>query len=64
MVALVDNQMTVIADNVIDLARAVKLVDAFGFVSLDPAGNNRRVTLRSIESSTGQNAWPPLVLDL
>jgi hypothetical protein len=49
-------------DNIIDPARAVKLVDAFGFISLDPSV--RKVTLRSIESSSGQNAWPPLILDL
>ncbi|MEA2433565.1 MAG: alkaline phosphatase [Actinomycetota bacterium] len=51
-------------DNIIDPTRAVKFVDAFGFVTMDAAGPNRKVTLRSIESSTGQNAWPPLVLDI
>jgi hypothetical protein len=51
-------------DGVIDTSRAVKLVDALGYVSLDPAGPNRKVTLRAIEASTGDNAWPPLVLDI
>jgi hypothetical protein len=54
----------VVRDDIIDPSRAVKLVDAFGFVTLDAAGPNRNVTLRSIESSTGNNAWPPLVLDI
>jgi hypothetical protein len=51
-------------DDVIDRQRAVKGVDAFGFVSLDPPGPGRRVTLRSIHSKSGSDVWAPLHIDL
>lgn len=57
--------MTVAADDtIIDRQRAVKGVDAFGFVSLDPPGPGRRVTLRSIHSQSGKDIWAPLHIDL
>jgi hypothetical protein len=57
--------MTVAADDtIIDRGRAVKGVDAFGFVSLDPPGPGRRVTLRSIHSKSGNDVWPPLHIEL
>lgn len=57
--------MTVAADDsIIDRGRAVKGVDAFGYVSLDPPGPGRRVTLRSIHSKSGRDIWPPLHVDL
>ncbi|HEX2196154.1 MAG TPA: alkaline phosphatase D family protein, partial [Actinomycetota bacterium] len=52
------------SDNVIDRSRAMKLIDAFGHVSLQVLGGTRKVVLRSIESKTGQNVWQPLELDL
>jgi phosphodiesterase/alkaline phosphatase D-like protein len=51
-------------DDIIDTTRAVRKIDAFGLVTLQAAGPNRKVILRSIESSTGQNTWAPLELDL
>jgi hypothetical protein len=52
------------SDTTIDTGRAVRKIDAFGLVTLQASQPNRKVILRSIESSTGQNAWPPLELDL
>ena len=52
------------SDPVIDRSRAVKFIDAFGLVSLQIFGNDRKVVLRSIASKTGQNVWPPLEVDL
>ena len=52
------------SDDVIDRSRATKLIDAFGHVSLQVFGDQRRVVLRSIASKTGQNVWQPLELDL
>ncbi|MDQ4125345.1 MAG: alkaline phosphatase D family protein [Actinomycetota bacterium] len=52
------------SDAVIDRSRATKLIDAFGHVSLQRSGADRKVVLRSIESKTGQDVWQPLELDL
>ncbi|HEX2057112.1 MAG TPA: alkaline phosphatase D family protein [Actinomycetota bacterium] len=51
-------------DSVVDRTRAKKLIDAFGWVSLQGTGAGRKVVLRSIASKTGQNVWAPLELDL
>jgi len=51
-------------DVIIDESRAVRKIDAFGLVTLQASGPNRKVILRSIESKTGQNTWAPLELDL
>jgi hypothetical protein len=52
------------SDDVIDRSRATKLIDAFGHVSLQRFGADRKVVLRSIASKTGQDVWAPLELDL
>ncbi|HEX2296756.1 MAG TPA: alkaline phosphatase D family protein, partial [Actinomycetota bacterium] len=52
------------SDDVIDRSRATKLIDAFGHVSLQRFGADRKVVLRSIASKTGQDVWQPLELDL
>lgn len=51
---------------IVDSQRAVKYFDAFGLVSLDAAGPGvaRKVRIKCVDSSTGQNVWNPLVLDL
>jgi hypothetical protein len=53
-----------IRDQVVDPQRSIKSVDAFGYVSLDPPGPGRQVTLRSIDSKSGQNIWSPLSLNM
>ncbi|MFN2587787.1 MAG: alkaline phosphatase D family protein [Actinomycetota bacterium] len=52
------------SDDVVDRSRAMKLIDAFGHVSLQGPTAARKVVLRSIASKTGQNVWAPLELDL
>ena len=51
-------------DGIIDPQRNVKSRDGFGFVRLKAVGNNPRVELRSIDSSTGADLWPALTLDI
>lgn len=55
-------------DGVIDEQRAIRKIDAFGYVTLQGAGAGRRVILRSVASNPedlGRNdIWPPLELDL
>ena len=52
------------SDDIIDKSRAVRKIDAFGLVTLQASGPNRKVIMRSIESKTGQNSWAPLEVDL
>lgn len=51
-------------DGIIDPQRNVKSRDGFGFVRLKAVGNNPRVELRCIDSSTGTDLWPSLTLDI
>lgn len=51
-------------DGVIDPQRNVKSRDGFAFVQLKTAGNNQRVEMRCLDSSTGVDVWPPLNVDL
>lgn len=51
-------------DAIIDPDRSLKKVSAFGLVTLTGSANNRQVTLRSINSSNGNDVWPPLELAL
>ena len=50
-------------DGVIDPQRNIKSVDGFGYVKLKATGNPR-LELRAIDSRTGTDIWPSLVLDI
>lgn len=56
------------ADGVIDPQRAIKKIDAFGYVTLQPAAAGRKVVLRAVASNPQDlgrsDVWPPLELDL